>query len=220
MKSTKKTAVMGTSRFFVGTPPRIASGGAKGPRPTRCIDTAAAGMRLGADEDWRPVAIADKIEEDEAAATSDAFSNLPAARPWTSAGIINEVEDGNRELAVETWEIISGEIVDTTAGVGMNEVDTDIKVDIEVAAGIAAGTPVTVTVTVLGGISAGVTSTVEVTVLAKGVGVAASVDVCEPISRYPQEKISSREMALKLTISKNENHIYLCLRSSDLALGI
>jgi hypothetical protein len=198
MKSTKKTAVMGTSRVFVGTPPRIASGGEKGPRPTRCIDTAAAGMRPGADEDWSPVAIA------------DAFSNLPAASPWTSAGIINEVEDGSREL----------EVVDTTPGVGMNEVDTDIKVDIEVSVGIAAGMPVTVTVTVLGGIATGVTSTVEVTVLTKGVGVAASVDVCEPILRYPQEKISSREMALKWTISKNENHIYLCLRSSDLARRI
>jgi hypothetical protein len=205
MKSTKKTAVMGTSRFFVGMPPKIASGGAKGPRPTRCIS---AGMKLGVAEDRRPVVIEAKAEEEDVA-TSVAFSNLPAARPLTSAGFNNEVEDGSTELAPETVETISGVIV-AAAGIGMNEVDTDIMVDTEAAAAIAEGAAVTdnvtVDVTVLGGIAAGVTSRVEVTVLAKMVGVAASVDVCEPISRCLQKKFSSREMVLKLTISKNWNH--------------
>jgi hypothetical protein len=190
---------MGTSRLFVGMPPKIASGGAKGPRPTRCIS---AGMKLGAAEDRRSVAIAAKAED---VARSVAFSNLPAARPSASAGFNNAVEDGSTEVAAETVETISGEIV-AAAGVGMNEVETDIMVDTEAAAGIAEGAAVTVNVTVLGGIAAGVTSRVEVTVLAKGVGIAASVDVREPISRCLQKKFSSREMVLNLTISKNWNH--------------
>ena len=46
-KRTKKTAVIGTSSFAVGMPPRIASGGANGPRPTRFIVSIWAGMRAG-----------------------------------------------------------------------------------------------------------------------------------------------------------------------------
>jgi hypothetical protein len=46
-KRNKKTAVNGTSSFAVGMPPRIASGGANGPRPTRFIVSIWAGMRAG-----------------------------------------------------------------------------------------------------------------------------------------------------------------------------
>lgn len=61
-----------------------------------------------------------------------------------------------------------------------------------------------VTVRVLGGM---IDVALKVEVTAAG----ASVDVCEPISRYPQQlKISSsRELVLALVISKNENNSYL-----------
>lgn len=46
-KRARKIAVMGTSSFTVGMPPRSASGGAKGPRPIRFIVSIWAGMRVG-----------------------------------------------------------------------------------------------------------------------------------------------------------------------------
>jgi hypothetical protein len=106
-KRTKNTTVIGTSRDFVGTPPSIASGGAKGPRPIRCSDTVGAGMRFDAAV---ALPIADESEEDGATRSVE-FSNLPADRPRTSEGSNSELGDGSTKLAAGVVETIEDKIV-------------------------------------------------------------------------------------------------------------
>ena len=85
-KRTKKTAVIGTSSFAVGMPPRIASGGANGPRPTRFIVSIWGGMRAGSARAAAAAAalpFADKSEAVRLAAELIVELDIfPVARPF------------------------------------------------------------------------------------------------------------------------------------------
>ena len=207
-KRTKKTAVIGTSSFTVGMPPKMASGGAKGPRPTRFMVSICAAMRVGDEEARAAAAVAPPLADwsDEVrlpAEVSIELDDFPAARPFGSDACTGTLDDD--EIACADT---AGVMVAVATGVGsvkivvvIIEVVTDIiggsvfaKGTAEATAGGRVSIDIAVTVRVLGG-TIDVSLKVEVTPVAARVACpAASVDVCEPISRYLQDlKISSRE---------------------------
>jgi len=208
-KRTKKTAEIGTSSFVVGMPPKIASGGAKGPRPTRFMVSIWAAMRVGDEEARAAAAVAPAFSDcnNEVRLPADVSTELddfPAARPfgsdaWTEAP--DDDDDEEEEIAcVDTAEVTA--VVATGEGsvkivAVITEVVTDIKIDsvfakgaTEATVGVRVSIDTAVTVRVLGRILEAVSLNVEVTAGTATVVVwaAANVEECEPIFAIPPRR--------------------------------
>jgi hypothetical protein len=202
MKSTRKTAVRGTSSLDVGMPPRIAPSGAKGPTAFFPDTTIPAVDRPDVGEGVTDP-IVNKSDEDAAVGS---FSNLPAASPTSAAGaccgmktlavdgigiavmvIVRALNIDINGLAVVETVTVDGVSVTETVKAGAMLGAGDICVESKELCGLeiieVEGVADAITDNdEIGDVKIDVTATgraVAVTVF-----VATGVDECDPISRY------------------------------------